>query len=597
MSFAWPWVLPLGTILVALVGWLARSAERRGRAALARFGDPAVLARGSALPVPRTAAALWALRLGGLALALVALARPQLGERQADLVRTGRDVLVLLDLSRSMLVTDAGGTRLAAAKRIAWDLAERAPGDRVGLVVFGGSAFLQLPLTSDRGALRLFLDEATPDDLGDPATDLSAALVTAVRTFEHEGDEGRRAVVVLSDGESGEGDMEDAAGELRRLGLPVFAVGVGTVAGGPVPADSSEAPEKYHRNHIGQIVVSRLEEGDLKAAARTSGGAFAHWDRPSEMRGLEIGLDGVRPRVLSARQAAERADRFQWPLGIAVVLLIWAELMGARGEGRTGARTSLRTAPVIPRERSDRGTQTGHVRNARSRSLASLGMTGLLGASLLGSCSAASRGERLYHQGKYGDAYAVFHGAQQGDSSPRLAFDAGSALYRLERYQEAADQFRSAARDAGLRQRSLFNLGNAMVRAAEETPGRPEPLYRAAEAFEGALRLDPRDQDAKWNLEIALRRLGDDRTSGGSSGRGRNADYGQGNMNVPGYEGNPDAAVGAMAGGGFGSAEGESVEELTPEEARRLLEAVQRQQLTSHEGRRNKQSNKGDRDW
>jgi tetratricopeptide (TPR) repeat protein len=215
----------------------------------------------------------------------------------------------------------------------------------------------------------------------------------------------------------------------------------------------------------------------------------------------------------------------------------------------------------------------------------------------LGSCSAAGRGERLYHQGKYGEAYGVFHGAQQGDTSARLAFDAGSALYRLERYEEAAEQFRAAARDPGLRQRSLFNLGNAMVRAAEEKPGAPDPLYRAAEAFEGALRLDPGDQDAKWNLEIALRRLGDDRTSGGSSGRGRNADYGQGNMNVPGYEGNPDAAVGAMAGGGFGSAEGESVEELTPEEARRLLEAVQRQQLTSHEGRRNKQSNKGDRDW
>jgi tetratricopeptide (TPR) repeat protein len=224
-------------------------------------------------------------------------------------------------------------------------------------------------------------------------------------------------------------------------------------------------------------------------------------------------------------------------------------------------------------------------------------MIGALGASLLSSCSAASRGERLYHQGKYGEAYAVFHGAQPGDSSARLAFDAGSALYRLERYEEAADQFSAAARDPGLRQRSLFNLGNAMVRAAEEKPGKPEPLYRAAEAFEGALRIDPRDQDAKWNLEIALRRLGDDRTSGGSSGRGRNADYGQGNMNVPGYEGNPDAAVGAMAGGGFGSAEGESAKELTPEEARRLLEAVQRQQLTTHEGRRNKQSNKGDRDW
>ncbi len=579
MSFAWTWVLAVGAGLVALAAWLAVAAERGRREALARFGDPAVLGRGSALPSPRTTAALWALRLAALAFGLVALARPQLGERSADLVRTGRDVLVLLDLSRSMLVTDAGGTRLAAAKRIAWDLAERAPGDRVGLVVFGGSAFLQLPLTSDRGALRLFLDQATPDDLGDPATDVSAALITAARTFEHEGDEGRRAVLVLSDGESGEGDMEEATAELRRQDLPVFAVGVGTAAGGPVPADSSEAPEKYHRNHIGQIVVSRLEEGDLQAAARASRGAFAHWDRRSEMSRLGTALDAVRPRALSARMASERADRFQWPLAVAVMLLLWAEWMG-RGGGRAHRRTGAQAL--------------GH-RSGWARALASLGMTIL--AAVLGSCSAASRGERLYHQGKYGDAYGVFHAAQIGDTSARLAFDAGSALYRLERYEEAAEQFRAAASDPGLRQRSLFNLGNAMVRAAEEKPGTPDPLYRAAEAFEGALRLDPRDQDAKWNLEIALRRLGDDRTSGGSSGRGRNADYGQGNMNVPGYEGNPDAAVGAMAGGGFGSAEGESVEELTPEEARRLLEAVQRQQLTSHEGRRNKQSNKGDRDW
>ena len=597
MSFAWPWMLALGTVVVALVAWLARSAERRRRVALARFGEPAVLARGSALPAPRTVAVLWALRLGALALGLVALARPHLGVRQSDLVRTGRDVLVLLDLSRSMLVTDAGGTRLAAAKRIAWDLAERAPGDRVGLVVFGGSAFLQLPLSSDRGALRLFLDQASPDDLGDPATDVSAALITAVRTYEHEGDEGRRAIVLLSDGESGEGDMEDAAGELRRQGLPVFAVGVGTAAGGPVPADSSEAPEKYHRNHIGQVVVSRLEEADLQTAARASGGAFAHWDRPTEMRRLEVGLDGVRPRVLSARKGSERADRFQWPLGVAVMLLMVAEMLGAGADGRRRAGGRERSSPVIPRQRSDRGTQPEQGRKAPARSLASLGMTGVLGASLLSSCSAASRGERLYHAGKYSESYGVFHGAQRRDGSARLAFDAGSALYRMERYEEAAEQFTAAARDSALRQRSLFNLGNAMVRAAEEKPGKPEPLYRAAEAFEGALRLDPRDQDAKWNLEIALRRLGDDRTSGGSSGRGRNADYGQGNMNVPGYEGNPDAAVGAMAGGGFGSAEGESAKELTPEEARRLLEAVQRQQLTTHEGRRNKQSNKGDRDW
>jgi hypothetical protein len=116
-------------------------------------------------------------------------------------------------------------------------------------------------------------------------------------------------------------------------------------------------------------------------------------------------------------------------------------------------------------------------------------------------------------------------------------------------------------------------------------------------AYEEALRLAPDDAEARWNLEVALRRIGDDRISGGSSGRGRAGDYGRGDNNVPGYEGNPDAAVGAMAGGGYGSAEGESVEELSPDEARRLLEAVERQQLTSHEGRRGGRGPTGERDW
>ena len=97
---------------------------------------------------------------------------------------------------------------------------------------------------------------------------------------------------------------------------------------------------------------------------------------------------------------------------------------------------------------------------------------------------------------------------------------------------------------------------------------RSEPLRQAIGAYEEALRLNPADSAAKWNLELALQRRGEDRESGGSPGRGRSADYGQGNMNVPGYEGNPEAAVGAMAGGGYGSGEGESAEELSEAQAR-----------------------------
>ncbi len=142
----------------------------------------------------------------------------------------------------------------------------------------------------------------------------------------------------------------------------------------------------------------------------------------------------------------------------------------------------------------------------------------------------------------------------------------------------------------------MFNLGNSLVRAAEEAPERGQLLLDAVAAYEEALRLDPSDRDAKWNLELALKRLDEDRMSGGSPGRGR-ADYGRGNMNVPGYEGNPEAASGAMAGGGYGAGQGESVEELDADQARQLLDAVQREQLASHQGRPSLGGGSRGRDW
>jgi Ca-activated chloride channel family protein len=589
VTFAYPWVLAVGCVLLAAVGWIIVRAERARRHVLARFGELDVLGRSSSLVSHRHSTRVWGLRAAAVGLGVVALARPQAGERQSELVRTGRDVLVLLDLSRSMGVSDVStgavsgpSTRLVAAKQLAWDVMASYPGDRVGLVVFGGSAFLQLPFTSERASLRLFLDAASPDDLGDPATDVSAALLTAVSAFEHEGEVGRRAVLIVTDGESGEGDLDAAIEALRAAELPVFAIGVGSARGSPVPADTADAPEPYHRDHIGRVVVSRLEAGDLRRVAESSGGGFARWDRPDEMRALVAGLGQVKARTLAARQSNERADRYQWPLGLMVVLLAIAEM----------------PASVTLRRRSaERGGGTRGVPApspaAQGDKVASL----LLVITLAASCSPAHRGERLYHEGKYPEAYDVFRRGLERDSSARLAFDAGSALYRLERYDESAAAFRQSSRTPELRQQSLYNLGNALVRAAEERPGEPEPLLDAVAAYEEALRLAPADAEARWNLEVALRRLGDDRTSGGSSGRGRAGDYGRGDNNVPGYEGNPDAAVGAMAGGGYGSAEGESVEELSADEARRLLESVERQQLTSHEGRRSKRGPTGERDW
>jgi Ca-activated chloride channel family protein len=597
VTFAWPLGLLLALALVPLAARGVFRGLRRRDEELEAFGDPTVLARGSTLGDARVARRRAWLQLAAVALGLVALARPQLGERQAELARTGRDVLLVLDLSRSMTVTDVAPNRLAAAKAAAWETVSASPGDRVGLIVFGGSAFLQLPLTSDHAALKLFLDAASPDDLADPATDLGTALATAGKVFEHEGDRGRRAVLLVSDGESGEGDLEAATKSLRAEGIPVFTLGVGTTGGGPVPADSSEAPEKFHRDHIGRIAISKLEENDLRAVAKLTGGTYARADRPADRTNLRGTLAKVRSRILSAQKSTERADRFQWPLALAVAVLL-ADLVLAWIAGRAGGRGSR------GQRRTSNGAPARESLSERGEVFAAAGVASLLVLLLLVSsgCSRGSldarKGARLYAAGDFAGSAKALDRALAADTTPVRAYNAGNAYYRMRRYEDAAARYRlAAAGPKTVRQPSVFNLGNSLVRAAEEAPERGQLLLDAIAAYEEALRLDPTDHDAKWNLELALKRLQEDRMAGGSSGRGRQADYGRGNMNVPGYEGNPEAASGAMAGGGFGAGEGESVDELNADQARQLLEAVQREQLASHEGRRSPEGGTGDRDW
>ena len=256
---------------------------------------------------------------------------------------------MVLDLSRSMTVTDVSPTRLAAAKDAVWEVVSASPGDRVGLVVFGGSAFLQLPLTSDHATFKLFLDAATPDDLGDPATDIGTALATAGKVFEHEGDRGPRAVLLASDGESDEGDLEAATASLRGEGIPVFALGVGTSGGGPVPADSSEAPEKFHRDHIGRIAISRLDENELRTAAKLTGGVYARAARADDRKALREAL----PRSAPARSRPNRrpsartafSGRWRWPSPRCSARCGWPPANGAGGHPCQGARGRTRSPP------------------------------------------------------------------------------------------------------------------------------------------------------------------------------------------------------------------------------------------------------------
>lgn len=341
LSFAHPFVLALAGIFVSVAAWALARERSRHRQALAAFGEESIFAASSALPSARARLTGRILQVAAVGLGLVALARPQLGDRPASLARSGRDVLVLLDLSRSMNAVDAMPTpsttgnpsRLLVAKRAVALVLAAVPENRVGLIVFGGSAFLQLPLTGNQSALQRFLDAASTDDLGDPATNLANALSAAATTFEHDGERGYQSVLVVSDGESMGGDVAPSLLRLKKAGIPVFSIGVGTLQGAPVPADSTEAPEKWHRDHIGRIVLSRLEEGDLRRIARETGGGYVR-ATPDGLHSLSGSLARMDKRTLSSGESTERIDRFQWPLGLALLALIAAPAATTLGRRR-----------------------------------------------------------------------------------------------------------------------------------------------------------------------------------------------------------------------------------------------------------------------
>ncbi len=316
MTFAapgWLWGLALLPLL-ALLLWLERRARRHR---LARFAAPGTaeriaLVEPSARPLVR--GFLLVLAAG---MVFLALARPRWGETEEELHVRGLDLVIALDLSRSMLAEDLAPSRLVVARAIARELAEKLPSDRVALVGFAGTAATLCPPTLDRGALALYLDAADPSVFGAQGTDLGAAIDEARRLFARHA-RARKVLVILSDGEDLAGHGLAAAKRAADEGITIYAIGVGTPRGGPVPVlDDTGKLVGYEEEH-GRVVTSRLDEGTLAAVARAGGGAYAR------ATGFGEGVDRVVEALarlqrndLGATLPRRRAERYRWPLALA----------------------------------------------------------------------------------------------------------------------------------------------------------------------------------------------------------------------------------------------------------------------------------------
>jgi Ca-activated chloride channel homolog len=322
MMLATPLAL-LGLLVLLPLGVAFSRAARARAADLDRFGPLAIGAAATAFPRPKRRRLAEGLALAGVALCVVALARPQFGSSSRSLHRTSGDIVFALDLSRSMGATDVSPSRLGAAKQAAAAIARAFPDDRVGLVVFGGTAFLQLPPTLDHSTFRTFLDAAAGGDIPDPSTNFEAlAGLLAGTAAQDRADAPYTAVVLLTDGEDVEGKLEDAIGLLSKAHVPVFAVGVGTPGGALVMDRDARGVPSPHLDWTGQPVTSQLVEQNLRDIARRTGGMYARWGGDATVGPIVSQLAQMGRRAVSSEIHGQLADRYQWPLLLAGALLL-----------------------------------------------------------------------------------------------------------------------------------------------------------------------------------------------------------------------------------------------------------------------------------
>lgn len=263
------YLLILLPILIAIRMYGLRKRKKQ----LAKFGDPVLLKR--LMPdvsVARREVKFW-LMLTAIALLIVMLARPQMGTKINQEQRQGIEVIIALDISNSMKAEDVTPSRLDKSKMLVENLVDNFTNDKVGLTVFAGDAFVQLPITSDYVSAKMFLQNIDPSLIAAQGTNLAEAIELSSKSFTKQ-DKVGRAIIVITDGEDHEGGATEAAKEAKKNGMRVFVLGVGSPKGSPIPDGNGG----YMKDNTGQKVMSALNEDMCKQIASAGGGAYIHVD-------------------------------------------------------------------------------------------------------------------------------------------------------------------------------------------------------------------------------------------------------------------------------------------------------------------------------
>ena len=310
------WLLMLIPVFIA--GYIA--IIQRKRRQLKAFGDPELTAElmpnvSRIRPVVK-----FSLVLLAFALLVIAVARPQYGQKEKTVKRQGIEVMIALDISNSMLAEDVAPNRLDRAKQMLSKLIDNMVDDKVGLIVFAGEAYVQLPITCDYVSAKMFLNTITPDLIKTQGTAIGDAIMTCIRSFGEEEKGVSRAIILITDGENHEDDALAAAKAATEKGIKVFVAGIGKPDGSPIPVPGTN---NFRKDRNGNVVVSKLNEDMCREIAQAGQGIYVRCDNTNTAtRAIQKELDNLASSEIETKVYADYNEQYQGFVLLALLILL-----------------------------------------------------------------------------------------------------------------------------------------------------------------------------------------------------------------------------------------------------------------------------------
>ena len=310
------WLLVFVPVFVVAYVLYARRKRRR----LEAFGDPQLVAELMPNASRVRPTVKFSLLMVAFTLLCFAAARPQYGQREQTVKRQGIEAVIALDISNSMMAEDVVPNRLERAKQMLSKMIDRMVDDKVGLVVFAGETFTQLPITCDYVSAKMFLSNIDPSLIKTQGTAIGDALSTSIRAFGAEQSEANRAIVLITDGENHEDDAVAVATRAKEAGIKILVVGIGKPEGAPIPIPGTN---DFRKDRQGNVVVSRLNEDMCREIAKAGNGIYVRCDNTNTaMRAIEKELDTLATTELETQVFTDYNEQFQTFALLALLILV-----------------------------------------------------------------------------------------------------------------------------------------------------------------------------------------------------------------------------------------------------------------------------------